>query len=40
VTVVIALATVGGALGSFMASDFAVREATYRYHPEEDDELG
>jgi len=33
------LATVGGALGSFVESDFAVWEATYRYQPDEDDEL-
>ena len=33
------LATIGGALGSFVESDFAVREATYRYQPDEGDEL-
>src|SRR4051812_20866580 len=30
-----AVATVGGALGSLVESDGAVREATYRYHPDE-----
>jgi hypothetical protein len=35
------LATIGGALGSFVKeSDLAVREATYRYEPDEDDEVG
>lgn len=34
-----ALATIGGALGSFVESNFAVREATYRYQPDEDEEL-
>lgn len=33
-----ALATVGGALGSVVESDLAVREAIYRYYPEEDDD--
>ena len=33
------LATIGGALGSFVESDFAVREATYRYQPDEGDEV-